>query len=158
MTVGNELMNDADARTSRTPGEGPDQEATPAFDRTRIAALAHGDPCLAGMEVRFNARLENPIFGFTLHNEVGSTVFATSTDHRHGDTGHFEPGDSVVVRMAFENWLTPSRYSLTPSIARHGTGADALDLREDIASLLVHSGHFTGGVVDLPHGFEISGA
>ena len=34
-------------------------------------------------------------------------------------------------------------------------GADAIDIREDIASLVVHSGHFTGGVVNLPHTFEI---
>jgi hypothetical protein len=59
------------------------------------------------------------------------------------------------VRLRFENWLTASRYALTPSIARDGTGADAIDLREDIATLVVHGWHFTGGVANLPHGFEV---
>jgi hypothetical protein len=43
-------------------------------------------------------------------------------------------------------------------VARRGTGADALDLREDVASLLIHSGPFTGGVVNLPHRFEFADA
>jgi ABC-type polysaccharide/polyol phosphate transport system ATPase subunit len=123
---------------------------------TRVAALGTGEPCHACMEVRFNEHLEDPIFGFTLRNEVGSTVFATTTDHGHGDTGAFDAGATTVIRLSFENWLTPSRYALTPSVARHGTGADALDLREDIASLVIHSGPFTGGVVNLPHAFEIT--
>jgi hypothetical protein len=51
--------------------------------------------------------------------------------------------------------MTMSRYTITPSIARHGLGSDVLDLREDLATLVVHSGHFTGGVVELPHRFEV---
>ena len=122
----------------------------------RVASLAHGEPVCACMEVLFNEPLRDPIFGFTLRNEVGSTVFATTTDHAYGDTGSFDPGRTVVVRLQFDNYLTPSRYALTPSVARHGTGADALDLREDIASLLIHGGPFTGGIVNLPHRFDVS--
>jgi ABC-type polysaccharide/polyol phosphate transport system ATPase subunit len=154
----------------RLPGEGspPIGAATAPVaildgwfeDRTgaRVAALASNEPCRACMEVRFNERLNDPIFGFTLRNDVGSTVFATTTDHGHGATGTFGPGQTAVIRLAFENWLTPSRYMLSPSVARHGTGADALDLREDIASIVIHSGPFTGVVVNLPHTFEISGS
>jgi len=123
-------------------------------DGARVAALASNEPCRACMEVRFNERLRDPIFGFTLRNEVGTTIFATTTDHGHGATGSFEPGQTTIVRLGFENWLTPSRYMLTPSIARHGTGADALDLRENIASVVIHGGPFTGGVVNLPHSFQ----
>jgi ABC-type polysaccharide/polyol phosphate transport system ATPase subunit len=121
----------------------------------RVAALAHDEPCRACMEVRFNEPLDDPVFGFTLRNEVGSTIFATTTDHGFGDTGSFGAGETRVIRMSFENYLTPSRYALTPSVARHGIGADALDLRDDVASVVIHGGHFTGGVVDLPHTFEI---
>jgi hypothetical protein len=44
---------------------------------------------------------------------------------------------------------------LTPSIAPNGFGYTAIDLREDIASLLIHGGPVTGGVAHLPHTFEI---
>jgi hypothetical protein len=120
-----------------------------------VAAIAAGEPIRACMEVKFTERVQDPIFGFTLRNEVGSTVFATTTDQDHADTGSFGAGQTMIVSLSFENWLTPSRYNLTPSVARQGTGAHALDLREDIASVVVHGGTFTGGVVNLPHSFEI---
>ena len=82
-------------------------------------------------------------------------MFATTTALDHGPTGTSTPASTTIVRLRFENWLTAGRYTLTPSIAPNGRGADAIDLREDLASLVVHGGHFTGGVVDLPHGFEI---
>jgi hypothetical protein len=57
--------------------------------------------------------------------------------------------------MRFENWLTASRYNLTPSIADSRAGEDVVDVCEDMATLLVHGWHFTGGVTNLPHGFEV---
>lgn len=151
----------ADDRPAANAGSGPVAILDGWFeDRhgNRIAALASNEPCRACMEVRFNESIEDPIFGFTLRNEVGSTVFATTTDQEHGRTGRFAGGQTTVIRLSFENWLTPSRYMLTPSVARHGTGANALDLREDIASVLIHGGPFTGAVVNLPHSFDISSA
>jgi ABC-type polysaccharide/polyol phosphate transport system ATPase subunit len=124
-------------------------------DGERVLAAAHGDPCVACFEVRFHVTLENPIFGITLRNEAGATIFATTTALSQTDTGRFEAGQTVVVRMRFENWLTASRYRLSPSIARSGTGEDAIDVQEDLAALLVHGWHFTGGVTNLPHGFEV---
>jgi len=91
----------------------------------------------------------------TLRNDVGATVFATTTALDIGPTGHFEAGETVVVRLRFETWFTQTRYTLTPSIARAGMGADTIDLRADLASVVVHGGNFTTGVVDLPHSFEI---
>lgn len=124
-------------------------------DGERISEAAHGVPFRAAIEARFAEDVEDPIFGFTLRNDVGATIFAVTTDMTHGPTGSFRAGDTVVVRMEFQNLLVPSEYRLTPSIARAGFGADALDLRADIASVIVHGGHFTGGVVNVPHDFQI---
>jgi hypothetical protein len=107
------------------------------------------------MEVRFNVALQDPIFGVTLRNDTGSTVFATSTLFDAVPTGGFAAGESVVVRLRFEAWFTPTSYSLTPSVARAGTGADAIDLRPDLTSVVVHGGYFTTGVVDVPHTFTV---
>jgi ABC-type polysaccharide/polyol phosphate transport system ATPase subunit len=127
-------------------------------DGERIAEAAHGVPFRAAIEARFNADIDDPIFGFTLRNDVGATIFAATTDLTHGPTGSFRSGDTVVVRMEFQNLLVPSEYRLTPSIAHAGFGADALDLRADIATVIVHGGHFTGGVVNVPHDFTIERA
>jgi hypothetical protein len=124
-------------------------------DGTRIPAIAHREWCTACVEVHFNAPLDDPIFGMTLRNDVGATVFATTTALDIGPSGHFGAGETVVVRMRFETWFTQTRYTLTPSIARGGMGADTIDLRADLASLVVHGGNFTTGVVDLPHEFQI---
>jgi hypothetical protein len=51
--------------------------------------------------------------------------------------------------------MSPTKYDLTPSVARAGSGADALDLREDLATVYVHGTRVTGGLIDLPHTFEV---
>jgi ABC-type polysaccharide/polyol phosphate transport system ATPase subunit len=122
---------------------------------TRVPAIAHREWCTACIEVQFNGPLDDPIFGATLRNDVGATVFATTTAFDVGPTGHFGAGETIVVRLRFETWFTQTRYTLTPSIARAGMGADTIDLRADLASLVVHGGNFTTGVVDLPHEFRI---
>jgi hypothetical protein len=60
-----------------------------------------------------------------------------------------------VVRIPFQNVLAPSRYNLTPSAMRPNAPGDPLDLRENLATLLVHGPKFTGGVTDLPHEFKL---
>jgi hypothetical protein len=55
----------------------------------------------------------------------------------------------VIARFDVPNWLTPSRYTLTPSVAREGTGEDALSLVEDMSSIMVH-GTASGGILELP--------
>ena len=121
----------------------------------RVTTIAHREPCVACVEIHFNDTLEEPIFGATLRNDVGATVFASTTAFDEVSTGTFSAGETIVVRLRFEMWFTPTSYTLTPSIARAGMGADAIDLRADLATIIVHGGHFTTGVVDLPHEFQV---
>jgi len=123
----------------------------------RVASLPYGAPCRVCMEVLFNEPFENPIFGATLRNQIGGTVFATTTDVRHGPTGIFPAGQHTVVKLSFDNCLAASRYTLTPSIARPGY-ADAVELREDLAAVVIYGGPVTGGVAHLSHTFEIADA
>jgi ABC-type polysaccharide/polyol phosphate transport system ATPase subunit len=124
-------------------------------DGERVVELDHGAPIQACFEARFAQAIEDPVFGFTLRNDVGSTIFATTTDLEGGRTGSFRAGERTIVRLRFDNLLVASEYRLTPSIARPGLGADALDLRVDLATIHIHGGHFTGGVVNVPHTFEV---
>jgi len=121
----------------------------------RIAAIGHREALAVGLQVRFNAALDDPSFGVTIRNEAGATVFATTTEWSFGPTGHFAPGEVATVKVRLENWFTPSSYSVTASIARAGLGSDTIDLRTDLATVVIHGGRFTTGVVDLPHAFEI---
>ncbi len=121
----------------------------------RITTLAAGDELAAVMRVRFHETVEDPIFAIALRNEIGHTVFATSTKWEQLASGRYGAGDIAEVRITLESWLAPSTYKLTPSVARDGGGANALDLREDLVSLLVHSTRTTGGIVDIPHRIEV---
>jgi len=120
----------------------------------RITDQAQGEPVTVCMEVAFHARIDDPIFAFNVINEPRHTVFATSTDWRSEPTGSFAAGERVAVRVRFDNWLAPMRYTVTPSVARHGGGNDALDLREDLAALMVHGTRVTGGIADVPHTYS----
>jgi ABC-type polysaccharide/polyol phosphate transport system ATPase subunit len=119
-----------------------------------IDALAQGETCVIRMLVRFHQPVEDPVFAVTLRNDAHHTIFAISSQWEHGSTGRFTPGEEANIAIRFENRLAPSRYSATPSVARIG-GTDALDLRENLAALMVHGTRATGGVVDLEHDFEV---
>jgi ABC-type polysaccharide/polyol phosphate transport system ATPase subunit len=116
----------------------------------RVTALAQGESLRLCVEVAFHQPVVNPILAVHLRNEVRHTIFSTSTDV-DGPTGSFEPGDVATLRVAMENWLAPGRYDLTPSIARDGGGADLLDMREDLATIMLHATRYSGAVVDIPH-------
>ena len=64
----------------------------------------------SSIEVRFHATLDEPIFGLTLRNEVGHTIFATRTDYRGVATGSYAVGDVAVVRS---RWTTGSPRACT---------------------------------------------
>jgi ABC-type polysaccharide/polyol phosphate transport system ATPase subunit len=127
------------------------------FERSgeRVTAIAAGEPLEIVMRARFRAAVDNPIFAIALRNEIGHTVFATSTQWQEMHTGPFAAGETAEVRIPLESWLAPSTYKLTPSVARDGGGANALDLREDLVTLAVHSTKTTGGIVDIPHQIEV---
>ncbi len=124
-------------------------------DGQRVQNVEQGAPVSMCMEVTFHAPLEDPIFAFNLLNEPRHTVFATTSEWSDGPSGPFAAGETVVVRVRFDNWLAPMRYTFTPSVARAGLGADALDLREDLAAMIVHGPRVTGGLADVPHRYRI---
>jgi hypothetical protein len=94
------------------------------------------------------------VFAFELRNEPRHIVFATSSQWRLPAVGRFQTGETARIRVRFDNWLAPQRYTLSPSVTRAG-GNDVLDLREDIATLHVTGTRVTGGLADVPHEFAI---
>jgi len=119
-----------------------------------VVTTNQGEACCMRMDVRFHSEIENPVFAFSLRSEAGQTAFATSTQVRSIETGHFHSGDIAVVRVPFENWLGPGRYRLMTSVALPSNVADIYDLHVD-SSILVLANRPGGGTADLPHSFEI---
>jgi ABC-type polysaccharide/polyol phosphate transport system ATPase subunit len=120
----------------------------------RIIGIGYGDTCTVCMEVEFLAPVTDAVFGVSFRNDVRHTTFVPTSGWQPV-AGPFGPGDRIVVRLTFENWLAASRYTLTPTVVTLDPDRRVLDQREDVASLLVESPFRTGGVVDIPTELDI---
>ena len=118
----------------------------------RIVTHQQGERCRACLLVEFTEAVQNPEFAITFRNGARHTVFVTRSDI-HGATGSFEPGERWVIGFSFINLLASARYELTPSVSVPDRAAVAEV--EDMASLIVSSHDWSGGVVDLPHELEV---
>ena len=116
-------------------------------ERTLVAQ--QGETCRLCMEVEFAAAVAEPVYTVTLRNDVRHVIFAP-TSAAHPPQGPVEAGERVIVKLEFENWLAPSRYTLTPSVETWDPDHRLLDQREDVASLIVEAPRRTGGATDLP--------
>lgn len=121
----------------------------------RIKDLPLGAPCTMGMEVYFHQAIDEPVFGFHVRNEPRHTVFTTSSAWDPNPVGSFAAGQTARVLVRFENWFAPQRYTVSPSVSQPGTGDDLIDLREDLAAVVVHGTRRTGGLVDVPHELRV---
>jgi ABC-type polysaccharide/polyol phosphate transport system ATPase subunit len=120
----------------------------------RIVVAGYGDACTVCMEVDFLDTVEDAVFGVILRNNVRHTTFVPMSGWEPVP-GPFGPGDRLLVRLTFENWLAPSRYTLTPTVSTLSPEHQILDKRQDVAALLVESPFLTGGTVDIPTSLEI---
>jgi ABC-type proline/glycine betaine transport system ATPase subunit len=119
-----------------------------------LVTANQGEPCQVRMEVAFHQDAVDPIFAMSLHDESGHVAFATNTHIKQVATGRFKAGEAAVIRIPFENWLSPGRYQLIASVAREGFGADIYDMHTR-TTLIVLAQRSGGGAADLPHTFEI---
>jgi ABC-type polysaccharide/polyol phosphate transport system ATPase subunit len=120
----------------------------------RVTSASQEDALSLCFEARLGEDLHDPVFAVTLRTELGHTIVVARSDQHGGSSGSFRAGETVVAKFAIPNWLTASRYLLTPSLAREGTGDAALALVADMASIVVH-GAATGGILELPVEFKL---
>ena len=118
-----------------------------------VDAVAQGEACCTCIEATMNRSLEDPVFEIELRDERRRIIFATTSRRENGSAGGYLAGERALVRMRFDNWLAPGRYAVSASISR-GAGAK-LCQRDDLATLNVYGTADSGGVVDLPHEFEV---
>lgn len=120
----------------------------------RVTSASQEDALSMCFETRLGEDLHDPVFAVTLRTELGHTIVVARSDQHGHASGSFRAGETVVAKFSIPNWLTASRYMLTPSLAREGTGDAALALVADMASIMVH-GTATGGILELPIEFKL---
>jgi ABC-type polysaccharide/polyol phosphate transport system ATPase subunit len=141
--AGPEQAADAPARGARVRAAWSEDE-----NGERIVSTDQGRPCRACFEVEFDRAVENPLFAVTFRNDVRHTIFV-ATSSKHGRTGSFEAGARATVRFEFDNWLAPTRYTLTPSVSE-GIPPVEIARADDATALIVEANFATGSVVDMP--------
>jgi ABC-type polysaccharide/polyol phosphate transport system ATPase subunit len=115
----------------------------------KVTSVSQEEKLTMCFEVRFAEDVFEPVFASTLRTELGHTIVVARSDQHGQETGAFKAGETATARFELPSWLTPSRYAMTPSVAREGTGANALALVEDMASIVIH-GDSSGGILELP--------
>jgi len=130
-------------------------EAWFEHEGTRIQQLERGKRLGVSVSIRFHADLDSPIVGIVLRNEMGHTYFSGNSELLGIDLGHRRAGEQIVVRFSMETPFATSQYLLTPGIARAGSGADAIDLREDLTSIYIHGTQNSGALVEIPYAMEV---
>jgi ABC-type polysaccharide/polyol phosphate transport system ATPase subunit len=123
----------------------------------RVTSASQEERLSMCFEVRIAEDLSDPVFAATLRTELGHTIIVARSDQHGQGSGSFKAGETVIAKFDLPNWLTSSRYAMTPSVAREGTGEDALALVEDMASILIH-GDASGGILELPIDVKIERA
>lgn len=121
----------------------------------RVTSCSQQQALTLCFEAQFRESLVDPVFAVTLRTENAHTIIVSRSDEQNGSSGSFGAGQAVVARFSIPNWLTPSRYTLTPSVAREGTGEEALALVEDMASIVVHGPRTSGGILEVPVRFSV---
>jgi ABC-type sulfate/molybdate transport systems ATPase subunit len=119
-------------------------------DGERVTSTSQDVPLSMCFEAYLGEDVVEPVFAVTLRTELGHTIIVARSDQHGHTSGSFKAGATIIARFAIPNWLTPSRYLMTPSLAREGTGEDALALVEDMASIMVHGPGSSGGILELP--------
>jgi ABC-type polysaccharide/polyol phosphate transport system ATPase subunit len=120
----------------------------------RVGLLKAGEPCAFCARTIFHDRVENPLLGITIHNDLDHPVLGFNNVHLD-PSGTFEVGEEMVFRMRFDNILVPGRYHVSPAVAHAGGGVHWLDHRKRWVSVVVSgTGGGTGSLTEPP--FELS--
>jgi ABC-type polysaccharide/polyol phosphate transport system ATPase subunit len=123
-------------------------------DGHRSGVLRVGERCTFCARVRFNDRLEDPLFGINVYNSLGDMVWAPNNKYEAA-AGVFDAGEEVVFRIAFDNVLAPDRYAVTPAIARDANGLTWHDRRHRLLSVMVTGTRPGDGLIALPFDFGV---
>lgn len=118
---------------------GADGQPTPS--------LASGEQAAVVARVRFEAPVEDPVFGVLIRNRVGVSVYGANTELENLHFGPVAAGDERELRFAFACALCPGEYTLT--LASHDPDGTAHDWLEEALLFTVTDSRFTEGVANL---------
>jgi ABC-type methionine transport system ATPase subunit len=94
-----------------------------------------------------NNKVDNPVFGFTIKNGVGTEMLGSNTVLSHYDTSTYKKGDKVHIKWTVPNILNDGDYSIDVTIINRDTLSE-YDWWEDATSFSVVRTEHTSFVVE----------
>ena len=98
-------------------------------DKRKIADLVEsGERLIARLRVRFNQRIEEPVFGFLIRNRHGIHAYGANTEQKALRFGRVDQGEVLEVTFAFDCWLGSDLYSVSFAVhSGEGISYDWMD-------------------------------
>jgi len=98
-------------------------------DKRKIADLVEsGERLIARVRVRFNQRIDEPVFGFLIRNRHGIHAYGANTEQKGLSFGRVEQGEVLEVTFAFDCWLGSDLYSVSFAVhSAEGISYDWMD-------------------------------
>lgn len=124
-------------------------------DGERSDVVSVGRPAAMVFRCRFHQHVENPLLGASLVDSQGLTVFTANNVYDRDGSGSHEPGEELTVRIRFENYLAPDRYTLTAAIGRDTNGLSWHDRRERMRTFVVTGTRPRQATVQLPYAMDL---
>ncbi len=98
-------------------------------DARQVADLVEsGERLIARLRVRFNASIDEPVFGFLIRNRLGIHAYGANTEQKGLSFGRVESGEVLEVAFAFDCWLGSDLYSISFAVhSAEGISYDWMD-------------------------------
>jgi len=113
-------------------------------------SFVRGENYLFWVKVKFNTSMENPIVAYTIKDVKGFDITGTNTHFKDTETGHVEPGDTLVVEFEQKMMLNPGGYLLSFGCTGFEGGEYVVyDRRFDVISFEMVADQLSVGMFDL---------
>ena len=128
-----------------------DEEGNPAnmFD--------NGDPVIFRSKVKFNTRVNEPIFTLTIKDFSGKDITGTNSNIEKKSTGTFEKGDIAIAEFKGKIPIAPGKYTVSFSCTKYNESGqlEALNRKYDALLIEVITTKSTVGLVRLDSDIKI---
>lgn len=83
----------------------------------KTGVIYEGEAMAIVVRVKFNQKIDDPVFGITIKNGEGENIFQTNTIWKNLKTGSYNQGSLKKVEYQFEESFPEGRYFVSPAVA-----------------------------------------
>jgi ABC-type polysaccharide/polyol phosphate transport system ATPase subunit len=124
-------------------------------DGHRSDVLTSGERCAYAARVRFDADVDDPLFGVNVHDRDGHKLLTANNVHV-APSGRFARGDVVEFRIALQNVWAAGRYLASPAVAHSGGGLKWIDRCVNLHEVTVIATRATDALIAPPYDFTLT--